>query len=91
MENLVNSLKSAALSVGEKFVPILKESKFRETGVLTPEEFVAAGDYLVHHFPSWHWSKAANESYEKDYMTKAAGYVVWLSRFKQLLKFHKSC
>jgi len=73
MENLFNSIKSAALSVGEKFVPILKESKFKETGVLTPEEFIIAGDYLTHHFPTWSWSKAVNSSYEKDYMTQAAG------------------
>lgn len=73
MENIINSLKSVALSVGEKFVPVLKESKFKETGVLTPEEFIVAGDYLVHCFPTWKWAKATNPSYEKDYMTQAAG------------------
>ena len=28
---------------------------FRETGVLTPDEFVAAGDFLVATCPSWAW------------------------------------
>lgn len=68
MENLVNSLKSVALAVGEKFVPVLRESKFRETGVLTPDEFVAAGDHLVHHCPTWRWAKAADKRQERDYL-----------------------
>ncbi|KIH44919.1 hypothetical protein ANCDUO_25048 [Ancylostoma duodenale] len=62
MQNLVNNLKSTALSVGEMLTPVLKESKFRETGVLTPEEFVIAGDHLVHHCSTWKWSKAADSS-----------------------------
>ncbi|VDM79295.1 unnamed protein product [Strongylus vulgaris] len=62
MQNLVNNLKSTALSVGEMLTPVLKESKFRETGVLTPEEFVIAGDHLVHHCSTWQWSKAADPS-----------------------------
>uniref|UniRef100_A0A915DAR6 Ubiquitin-like-conjugating enzyme ATG3 n=1 Tax=Ditylenchus dipsaci TaxID=166011 RepID=A0A915DAR6_9BILA len=72
MNDLVNSFKSAALSVGEMLTPILKESKFKETGVLTPEEFVAAsvysGDHLVHHCPTWSWSKAGDPSKSKDYL-----------------------
>lgn len=62
MESLVNSVKSAAISVGEIFTPLLKESKFKETGVLTPEEFIIAGDYLVYNCPTWAWAKAVDES-----------------------------
>ncbi|KAJ3379790.1 Arabinose-proton symporter (Arabinose transporter), partial [Entophlyctis sp. JEL0112] len=36
--------------------PLLKESKFRETGVLTANEFVLAGDFLVYKCPTWSWA-----------------------------------
>ena len=32
---------------------------FREQGVLTPEEFVAAGDFLVRTCPTWSWAGGA--------------------------------
>ena len=37
MQNLINNVKSSGLKVAEYFTPLLKESKFHETGVLTPE------------------------------------------------------
>uniref|UniRef100_A0A1I8GES2 Ubiquitin-like-conjugating enzyme ATG3 n=2 Tax=Macrostomum lignano TaxID=282301 RepID=A0A1I8GES2_9PLAT len=56
MQSLINAVKSKGLEVAEYMTPVLRESKFKETGVLTPEEFVAAGDFLVHHCPTWQWS-----------------------------------
>lgn len=48
MQNLLHS-------VGEALTPVLRESNFLETGRLTPEEFVQAGDYLVLKCPTWSW------------------------------------
>ncbi|KHJ92567.1 autophagocytosis associated protein [Oesophagostomum dentatum] len=76
MQNLVNNLKSTALSVGEMLTPVLKESKFRETGVLTPEEFVIAGDHLVHHCSTWQWSKAADPSRTRSYLPEDKQFLI---------------
>ncbi len=67
IQNLVNNVKSQGLKVAEYFTPVLKESKFHETGVITPEEFVAAGDHLVHHCPSWQWA-AGDPTGRKEYL-----------------------
>lgn len=68
MENLVNQFKSTALGVADFLTPVLKESKFRETGVLTPEEFLVAGDHLVHHCPTWQWARASDESRTRSFL-----------------------
>ncbi|KAI8049641.1 autophagocytosis associated protein [Syncephalis plumigaleata] len=60
MQNLFHSVR-------EYLNPVLKESKFRETGVLTPEEFVAAGDFLVYKCPTWQWSSGLT-SKRRDYL-----------------------
>jgi ubiquitin-like-conjugating enzyme ATG3 len=38
----------------------LKESKFFEKGVLTPEEFLIAGENLTHKCPTWEWAPASD-------------------------------
>mmetsp|Transcript_1782 Transcript_1782/g.4551 ORF Transcript_1782/g.4551 Transcript_1782/m.4551 type:complete len:325 (-) Transcript_1782:125-1099(-) len=50
------SVKSYALSTAEYLAPVMTESQFRERGMLTPEEFVTAGDMLVLKCPTWQWS-----------------------------------
>jgi len=43
----------------------LSITKFLEEGVLTPEEFVAAGDLLVLKCPSWSWKEGNPKSLQK--------------------------
>lgn len=75
MQNVLNSVKGTALAVGEYLTPVLKESKFRETGVLTPEEFVAAGDHLTHHCPTWAWA-VGDEDRAKPYLPKDKQFLI---------------
>jgi ubiquitin-like-conjugating enzyme ATG3 len=75
MENMINSLKSTALSIGEIMTPVLVQSKFRETGVITPVEFVAAGDFLVHHCPTWKWA-TGDENKVKSYLPKEKQFLI---------------
>ena len=37
--------------------PTLKTSAFLSRGVLTPEEFIKAGDELVFKCPTWSWGR----------------------------------
>jgi len=41
--------------LGSILTPVLKSSRFVDDGVLTPEEFVAAGDSLIRVSPLWQW------------------------------------
>lgn len=43
--------------------PTLKSSAFLERGVLTPEEFVRAGDELVFKCPTWSWGTLGDPRY----------------------------
>lgn len=76
MSDLIQAVKGTALSVAEYFTPVLKQSKFKQTGVLTPEEFVIAGDHLVHQCPTWSWSSASDPSLRKPYLPEDRQYLV---------------
>ena len=47
--------------------PTLKSSAFLERGVLTPEEFVRAGDELVYKCPTWQW-ESGDKKKAKNYL-----------------------
>lgn len=75
MESVVNSFKRTLLNIGESITPVLATSKFRETGVITPEEFVEAGDFLVHHCPTWKWA-TGDETKVKPYLPKEKQFLI---------------
>ena len=58
MNNIGHQLFKGFQDVVSKIKPTMKESKFYEEGKLTPEEFIAAGDYLVKKCPTWSWCAA---------------------------------
>lgn len=42
--------------------PTPHASTFHKTGQITPDEFVAVGDYVIFKFPSWSWADAGSLS-----------------------------
>ena len=60
-------MSSYLKSVREWATPTLKSSAFLSRGVLTPEEFVAAGDELVFKCPTWSW-ESGDPSKIKSYL-----------------------
>jgi len=50
------SLYEAYMKQVDKVKPTLTESQFIQEGVLTPDEFVAAGDMLVFKCKTWEWA-----------------------------------
>eukprot|EP01108_Squamamoeba_japonica_P000853 TRINITY_DN130_c0_g1_i1.p1 TRINITY_DN130_c0_g1~~TRINITY_DN130_c0_g1_i1.p1 ORF type:complete len:317 (-),score=111.90 TRINITY_DN130_c0_g1_i1:33-983(-) len=69
LDRVKNSIHQTYVKGAEKIMPTLKDSKFLDEGVLTPEEFVAAGDLLVHKCPTWTWA-AADDGKRSDYLPK---------------------
>ncbi|KAG9309261.1 autophagy-related protein 3 [Chiua virens] len=62
-------------AVRDYLSPVLKESKFKEHGRITPEEFVAAGDFLAYKFPVWTWERG-DASKARDYLPTDKQYLV---------------
>ncbi|KAH8814645.1 putative E2-like enzyme [Flagelloscypha sp. PMI_526] len=53
----MHAIQSQLRNWRETLSPVLRESKFKEHGRITPEEFVAAGDFLAYKFGVWTWEK----------------------------------
>jgi ubiquitin-like-conjugating enzyme ATG3 len=59
-----------------EWAPVSHTSTFRQNGQITPEEFVAAGDYLVYKFPTWSWADASPESKRASYLPPGKQFLV---------------
>ena len=58
----MNYIYSTVNTLRDRYTPVSHTSTFRKTGEITPEEFLAAGDYLVYKFPTWSWADADDPS-----------------------------
>eukprot|EP00003_Mantamonas_plastica_P000922 TRINITY_DN106_c1_g1_i1.p1 TRINITY_DN106_c1_g1~~TRINITY_DN106_c1_g1_i1.p1 ORF type:complete len:311 (-),score=113.90 TRINITY_DN106_c1_g1_i1:25-957(-) len=61
--------------IAEFITPTLKESQFAEKGVLTPEEFVAAGNLLVYKCPTWRWA-SGEKGKQRSYLPEDKQYLI---------------
>lgn len=73
MQNLLHTIIDP---LRDRFAPLNHTSDFRSTGQLTPEEFQAAGDFLVYKFPSWSWADAAAPGKRVSYFPAGKQYLV---------------
>ncbi|KAF8149454.1 autophagocytosis associated protein [Crassisporium funariophilum] len=71
----MQTIQSHYFSIREYLSPVLRESKFKEHGRITPEEFVAAGDFLVYKFPVWNWEKG-DTTKARDFLPAEKQYLV---------------
>jgi len=61
--------------VAKKVMGTLKESRFYQEGVLTPEEYVKAGDFLTSKCPTWKWCSASEGKLRCDYLPENKQYL----------------
>ena len=55
---------------------VSKESHFQDKGLLTPEEFVTAGDQLSKSCPAWIWKSAISEQKTSKHLPKNKQFLV---------------
>ncbi|KAK6440976.1 E2-like enzyme [Oleoguttula sp. CCFEE 5521] len=73
MQNLIHTFIDP---LRDRFAPLSHTSSFRQSGQITPEEFVLAGDFLVYKFPSWSWADAATPEKRVPYFPAGKQYLV---------------
>lgn len=71
----MHAIQQQYWAVRDYLSPVLKESKFKEHGRITPEEFVAAGDFLAYKFGVWTWEKG-DASKARDYLPADKQYLL---------------
>ncbi|CDH59141.1 ubiquitin-like-conjugating enzyme atg3 [Lichtheimia corymbifera JMRC:FSU:9682] len=75
VRDVYSNIYSTFHSMREYLAPVLKHSKFKETGCLTPEEFIAAGEFLVYKCPTWSWEGGLSEK-RRDYLPNDKQFLV---------------
>lgn len=70
VDKIGNFIGGTYREIAKGFMNVLKESKFYEEGVLTPEEFVLAGDYLTQKCPTWKWCSNKTNIISVEYLPK---------------------
>lgn len=65
MEGIGHKIGNMYRSVANAFKSVPIDSHFLEKGTLTPEEFLIAGDHLVHRCPTWNWSSSTSGNEQK--------------------------
>jgi len=53
----MNSIFNTYKKFADKIIPVMTNNNFVKTGMLTPNEFVKAGDYLVSNYVNWKWGE----------------------------------
>nr|XP_019048759.1 preconditioning-inducible protein [Kwoniella bestiolae CBS 10118]OCF27689.1 preconditioning-inducible protein [Kwoniella bestiolae CBS 10118] len=77
MNNPLLALQSQYAAVRDYMSPVLKESKFKEHGRITPEEFILAGDFLAYKFPVWQWCVNREQgTIQRDFLPKEKQYLI---------------
>jgi ubiquitin-like-conjugating enzyme ATG3 len=69
LSSIQQTIHKAYVKTAEKVLPTLTTSKYLEEGVLTPDEFVQAGDLLTYKCPTWSW-EAGDPSKAVNYLPK---------------------
>ncbi|EDO17362.1 hypothetical protein Kpol_1060p18 [Vanderwaltozyma polyspora DSM 70294] len=69
-------LRSTLSSWREYLTPVSHKSTFLSSGQITPDEFVQAGDYLCHMFPTWEWNKAGNDVLFRNFLPEDKQFLV---------------
>ncbi|GAA5946571.1 hypothetical protein JCM10213_006633 [Rhodosporidiobolus nylandii] len=72
---MLGSIQTHFWAVRDYLAPVLRDSKFKESGRITPEEFVAAGDFLAYKFPTWQW-EAGEAGKARDFLPKDKQYLI---------------
>ncbi|GAA5934040.1 Atg3p [Sporobolomyces koalae] len=72
---MLGSIQTHFWAVRDYLSPVLRDSKFKETGRLTPEEFVAAGDFLSYKFPTWTW-EAGHATKRREFLRADKQYLI---------------